>query len=104
MNILSTRFGLIQASETDVITDSGRIAGLPLIQSFRPSVRPGRDGSVMAAERDGPRARVRAGARRRWPSATTGSSSARVTARPWSWTTNGPHLIYVILNRAKGEG
>ena len=33
MNILTTRFGLIQACETDVILDSGRIARVPFVHS-----------------------------------------------------------------------
>ncbi len=90
MNILTTRFGLIQACETDVISIPEGLLGLPFVHSVRPPSRPGRERSVLVAERDRAGAGVRAGARPRWRSATTGSSFARATGRHSSWTTNGP--------------
>ncbi len=88
MNILTTRFGLIQACESDLILVPEGLLGFRAFTHYIHLPDPVVRRSVVVAERDGSGPGIWAGRASRWRSATTGSSFARATGRHSSWKTN----------------
>ena len=86
MNIVTTRFGLIQAAEADIVRIPEGLVGFRSFTQFVHLPGPGGLRPVVAAKHDGAGTGLRAGGRRHRQSATTGSSFDPATARPWSWT------------------
>ena len=85
MNIVTTRFGLIQVSESDLIRIPEGLVGFRAFTQFVQLPDPVVAGLSWLQSVTAPDLAFGLVAPP-WRSATTGSSSARATGRPWSWT------------------
>ena len=80
MNIVTTRFGLIQASESELYQIPEGLLGFRSYTQYFHLADPMVTGLTWLQSVTAPD-----WWRLRWRSATTGSRSARVTGRSWSW-------------------